>query len=316
MISPVRNPRRRAARLTITLVLVLVASSLLAPDAVRSWADTQPAGWRRVLARTWSGPTGDLARDAGLDRPLTAVRDALDPEPAVVFPVPADPKRGLVVRRASPTDPLRVLAVGDSLMLDLQYGMERVLEPRPDVEIEGRGALGFGCTVPYWDWEEDVLADYSRLVAEVRPDVVVVMIGANEFEGHVVEGEALEPGSERWAEVLAERAGEAMAQWRAEGAPVYWWTTPRMRDTRFLTDDLNAIWEATTTAWGDGVTSLDSMVVLGDASGAYRDRMVDENGRLVDLRKAQGVHFHEVGADLLARQLEERLVADGWLVDD
>ena len=107
-----------------------------------------------------------------------------------------------------------------------------------------------------------------------------------------------------------------MAQWRAEGAPVYWWTTPRLRDTRFLTDDLNAIWEATTTAWGDGVTSLDSMVVLGDASGAYRDRMVDENGRLVDLRKARGVHFHEVGADLLARQLEERLVADGWLVDD
>jgi len=33
MISPVRNPRRRAARLTITLVLVLVTSSLLVPDA-------------------------------------------------------------------------------------------------------------------------------------------------------------------------------------------------------------------------------------------------------------------------------------------
>ena len=89
-----------------------------------------------------------------------------------------------------------------------------------------------------------------------------------------------------------------------------------MRDARFLTDDLNAIWDVTTTARGAGVVTLDSMVVLGDASGAYRDRMVDEDGHLVDLRKAHGVHFHEVGADLLARQLEERLVADGWLVDD
>tara|TARA_Y100000590_G_scaffold34568_1_gene37700 strand:+ start:1147 stop:1890 length:744 start_codon:yes stop_codon:yes gene_type:complete len=247
---------------------------------------------------------------------LAAVRDALDFEPTVVFPVPADSKRELVVRRASPTDPLRVLAVGDSLMLDLQYGLERVLEPRPDVEIEGRGALGFGFTVPHWDWEEDVLADYSRLVAEVRPDVVVVMIGANEFEGHVLEGEALEPGSDRWSEVLTERAGQALAQWRAAGASVYWWTTPRMRDARFLTDDLNAIWNVTTTAQDAGVVTLDSMVVLGDASGAYRDRMVDEDGHLVDLRKAHGVHFHEVGADLLARQLEERLIADGWLVDD
>jgi len=26
------------------------------------------------------------------------------------------------------------------------------------------------------------------------------------------------------------------------------------------------------------------------------------------------VHFHEVGADLLARQLEDRLVGDGWLM--
>ena len=316
MISPVRSQRRRAARLMTTLVLVLVASSLLAPDVVRSWADTQPAGWRRVLARTWSEPTGRLARDVGLDRPLTAVRNALDPEPTVVFPVPTDSKMELVVRRASLTDPLRVLAVGDSLMLDLQYGLERVLEPSPDVQIEGRGALGFGFTVPHWDWEEDVLADYSRLVAEVRPDVVVVMVGANEFEGHVLEGEALEPGSERWSEVLTERAGQALAQWRAAGAAVYWGTTPRMRDARFLTDDLNAIWDITTTARGPGVVTLDSMVVLGDASGAYRDRMVDEDGHLVDLRKAHGVHFHEVGADLLARQLEERLVADGWLVDN
>jgi len=89
-----------------------------------------------------------------------------------------------------------------------------------------------------------------------------------------------------------------------------------MRDARFLTDDLNAIWDVTTTARGAGVVTLDSMVVLGDASGAYRDRMVDEDGHLVDLRKTHGVHFHEVGADLLAVQLEERLVADGWLVDD
>jgi len=41
---------------------------------------------------------------------------------------------------------------------------------------------------------------------------------------------------------------------------------------------------------------------------------VDEDGRTVALRKEHGVHFHEVGADLLARQLEERLVGDGWLV--
>jgi hypothetical protein len=41
--------------------------------------------------------------------------------------------------------------------------------------------------------------------------------------------------------------------------------------------------------------------------------MPDDEGRMVRLRKEHGVHFLEVGADLLARQLERRLVEDGWL---
>ena len=217
------------------------------------------------------------------------------------------------VRLGSADDPLRILAVGDSLMLDLQRGMERTLGRRPDVMVEGRGKLGFGFTVPYWDWEDDVLADYAGLIAEIRPDVVVVMIGANEFEGHVLEGESLVPGSLRWVEVLAERADEAMARWRADGAHVYWWTTPRMRDQRFLTDGLNEIWTSVLAAWGSGSWNLDSMEVLGDGSGAYRDRMPDDDGGTVQLRKEHGVHFEEVGADLLALQLEKRLVSDGWL---
>ena len=236
----------------------------------------------------------------------TTAVSAVAPTTEVVDAFPA-------VRMGSADDPLRILAVGDSLMLDLQRGMERTLDRRPDVVVEGRGALGFGFTVPHWDWEDGVLADYAGLIAEFRPDVVVVMIGANEFEGHVLDGEGLVPGSLRWAEVLAERADEAMSRWRADGAHVFWWTTPRMRDPRFLTEGLNDVWASATSAWGSGASDLDSMEGLGDETGAYRDRMPDDEGRMVRLRKEHGVHFLEVGADLLARQLERRLVEDGWL---
>ena len=376
MTGPARSPRRSAARLLWTAVTVLVLASLLAPDVADRWADTQPEGWRRDVARGWATPAGRISRALALDEPLERVQGVFDgtkptvtfapaireldaatpssilrpaeangqvevpdlevpPEPGVTttdqsgsaapagsvdqsgsaaLDEPAVPSGTVAQRRASAGDPLRILAVGDSLMLDLQWGMERVLDRRPDVLVEGRGALGFGFTVPHWDWDDGVLVDYAVLVAEVRPDVVVVMIGANEFEGYVLDGEGLVPGSERWASVLAERADEAMARWRADGAHVYWWTTPRMRDPRFLTDSLNAVWASTTAAWGSGATDLDSMDVLGDEAGAYRDQMVDEDGRTVALRKDYGVHFHEVGADLLARQLEERLVGDGWLV--
>ncbi|HIM66166.1 MAG TPA: DUF459 domain-containing protein [Acidimicrobiia bacterium] len=237
----------------------------------------------------------------------TIAATAPEPAPSTTPPTPA-------LRTATPEEPLRVLAVGDSLMLDLQYGLERVLDPRPDVVVEGRGALGFGFTVPHWDWDDDVLADYADMVASFQPDVVVVMIGANEFQGYALEGEDLEPGSERWREVLLERADDAMSHWRAGGATVYWWTTPTMRGAGYLTDDLNGVWATTIDAWMEGAGMIDSMAILGGPDGAYRESIEDSDGSPIPLRKEHGVHFFEVGADLLAMQLEDRLVVDGWLV--
>ena len=378
-------PRRQAVRILAVSLLVLLGGSLLAPDSVQTWADTQPDGWRRSLAAAWADPVGRLSRSLGVDRPLTAASDALDTEdrglPVTTLPPATRPTTTLIVpttttpptstttrpppatsgattsssegpsstvitkistttisiststttstpppsvpsptttlapRVASPEEPLRILALGDSLMLDLQYGLARVLGARDDVLLTGKGALGFGFTVPHWDWDEDVLTDYDLSVAQARPEVIVMMIGANEFESHVVEGEALPAGSDRWREVLAERADEAVAHWLAGGGHVYWWTTPLMRDSRFsAVEDLNVVWEDTMGAWAPAGSVLDSMEVLGDGDGRYRDEIVNEDGSIVPLRKEHGVHFLEIGADLLATQLEEQLVADGWLL--
>ncbi len=216
-------------------------------------------------------------------------------------------------RKGTPEEPLRILAVGDSLMLDFQYGLERILEPRPDVKIEGRGALGFGFTVPHWDWEDDVIPDYNLMVGKVRPDVVVVMIGANEFQGYAIEGEDLESGSFRWSEVLTERAHDAISHWIAGGAYLYWYTTPKMSDPSYLTVDLNNIWDAVVSDWYPKAEMVDSMKVLGDEEGEFRWNMEMLDGSIIPLRKEHGVHFFEVGADGLSRQFEEILEKDGWL---
>ena len=73
------------------------------------------------------------------------------------------------------------------------------------------------------------------------------------------------------------------------------------------------VWHDTMAAWAPAGSMLDSMEVLGDEVGNYRDEIVEDDGSVVPLRKEHGVHFFEVGADLLAAQLERELVADGWL---
>ena len=217
------------------------------------------------------------------------------------------------VREGTSGEPIKILAVGDSLMLDFQYGLERVLEPRIDVELEGRGALGFGFTVPHWDWEDDVIPDYNLMVGEVRPDVVVVMIGANEFQGYAIEGEDLDPGSARWREVLTERAHDAISHWLADGAYLYWWSTPKMSDPSFLVDDLNSVWEEVVSEWKSKAEMVDSMKVLGDEEGEFKWNMEMLDGSIIPLRKEHGVHFFEVGADALSRDFEQLLIKDGWL---
>ena len=73
-----RTPRRRAARILGLLVLTLLGASLLAPDALDSWADGRDPGWERTLARVWADPAGDLARWLALDVPLRELADLVD----------------------------------------------------------------------------------------------------------------------------------------------------------------------------------------------------------------------------------------------
>ncbi len=70
-------------------LIVLLGGSLLAPDSVQTWADTQPEGWRRTIATAWSEPVGRLSRSLSLDRPRQIAADALDTSPTPTTLPPA-----------------------------------------------------------------------------------------------------------------------------------------------------------------------------------------------------------------------------------
>ena len=70
-------------------LIVLLGGSLLAPDSVQTWADTQPEGWRRTIATAWSEPVGRLSRSLSLDGPRQMAADALDTSPTPTTLPPA-----------------------------------------------------------------------------------------------------------------------------------------------------------------------------------------------------------------------------------
>ena len=83
------GPRRQATRILAVSLLVLLGGSLLAPDSVQTWADTQPEGWRRSLATAWADPVGRLSHSLGLDRPLEATAGVFESTPTITTLPPA-----------------------------------------------------------------------------------------------------------------------------------------------------------------------------------------------------------------------------------
>ena len=221
MTEQVAGPRGLATRLVILLMLVLVGASLLAPDTVDTWADTRDAGWGRTVARAWADPVGDLSRRLSMDVPLRRVERLVDGErggavPAAVPGGPARPGQDApsttrAPRTADADRPLRILAVGDSLMLDLQYGMERDLGRRPDVVVEAPGvlveALGEALAGVDARWETAEVLAFRRLVSQRSDEVVIVV----QDDGGLVFGRSAPDGVEvrchddRIVELLAPR---------------------------------------------------------------------------------------------------------------
>jgi hypothetical protein len=80
-----------------------------------------------------------------------------------------DPEALPALRTPTPSDPLRVLLVGDSYMYDAQPGIVAALESTGVVEVVEGAQLGFALANEGW---EDTLQD---LVDEHQPDLVAAM---------------------------------------------------------------------------------------------------------------------------------------------
>ena len=336
------TPRRRASRLLVACLVFVVLGALMNPTAVRDWANGQAVGWRRDLALELADPVERVSERLELDRPRRAAADLLDWSPTVTTlpprarppappPSTTEPRPGVSIaptttpapattvapREATVDDPLRMLTLGDSMMVDLQPAIDRVIGTDGDVVLDAHGSFFLGLTSAQTGYlEENLNPEWARFVASGRPDVVVVMLGASDFESWAPAGEPLVSGSPEWEAWIRRRADDVMGILTAGGAHVYWFTTPLMgRDGFEAVPRINQIWRDLESSWPGWVTVLDSMESLGDDRGGYRAFITSPDGRIEQLRKDDGVHFFENGADLLARQLEAALIADGWFVD-
>lgn len=329
---------RRRARDGIVTVLVAAALLLLAEGAsIRSSAQKMEAGVERTVVLAVGEPAGWLADRLPIADAVDGVTAFLSPDDATtgeggfaaaplasatgsasggsraaataaITPDSFDPAELGGVQPARLPALRSLLVTGDSLAQPLDVQLARSLAG-DGVRVTREPRLGTGISkTDLVDWGE--LS--TQQTASVRPDAVVMFIGANEgFPLPGPDGEDVACCGPEWAVVYATRARRMMDTYRRAGdARVYWLTLPLPRDSRRqeIARSVNAAIAVAAQPYRAHVRVLDmhSLFTPGDR---YRAAMAVD-GRQAIVREADGIHLNATGATLALDVVLERLRED------
>ncbi len=207
--------------------------------------------------------------------------------------------------------PHSVLLIGDSLSIGLGKQLERLFDGRKDVVFSRRGKVSSGLARPdFFDWEQNL----EDLAKTQRPDVVIIMIGANDNKALTGDdGKAVYFDDPAWDALYAEKASRLLSICRAynPGVRIYWVGAPIMGDPA-LSGDLQRI---------NGVLKtlcerekdcqwVDTWQSLADEQGGYAMYGKNASGDLAPLRVEDGVHVTAAGARILAKDCISAVAPD------
>jgi lysophospholipase L1-like esterase len=224
---------------------------------------------------------------------------ALRPE---LFRVPGSPTWALsgppaLGPRPSRARPLRVLFAGDSMSYDPSHAFASLADPggRVTTLIESRPSTGL-VRPDFYDWPR-ALRDF--LDAD-RPDVVILMLGANDAQPMLLDGAIHRPGDPVWLREYRRRVRSVVRLATEEGRSLLWVGMPPMRDAGFsaVMAAMDRIAEEETRSQPDA-TYVDPRRSLASSEGGYVAALADGVG----LRAPDGVHLSAAGGARLAQQV-------------
>jgi len=197
-----------------------------------------------------------------------------------------------------------VLIAGDSEAQGLGPALGQALAGG-SIEAVTDYKVSSGLTRPdFFDWP----AHFQKKVAELRPDVVVVMVGGNDAQPIEIDGKAVAMDDPRWAEEYARRVGETMDFLSADGRTLVWVGVPNAEDDGF-TKRLAVLREVmrSEAAKRPQVRFVDSWDLFSGPNGGYAAYIVDDDGQAKLMRANDGFHLNVTGAERLARAVDAQV---------
>jgi len=169
-----------------------------------------------------------------------------------------------------------------------------------------------GLTRPdYFNWPAELTAD----IKSTQPQVVVVMIGANDAQDFL--GPPDVPyTSPQWNTLYAQRVAQLMQIAGSGGTTVVWVGMPPMQDPGLNAQmsDVNAVVQHQATLAHPAVTFVSTDKSLGTAQGGYTAFVTNAAGQIVNVRTPDGTHLTPGGGQVVAQQVIGELQALGYRI--
>ena len=208
---------------------------------------------------------------------------------------------GVAVHAAAVSDRIKLTVIGDSLADGVWAGLSRNTREQKKFRIRRAAKVSSGLAAYNWH------AEASKLLSDA-PDVVVIMLGANDGQAIRRRGEPrIGYRAQGWRNEYANKVDKLLTLFAERNVYTVWVGLPMMRkdSMRAQAKLLNGIFAETVTGRPD-VHYLPTWDLTVDVNGEYAAYAeIDDTGRQRQFRAQDGVHFTMLGYQFLARHVQE-----------
>jgi len=213
-------------------------------------------------------------------------------------------QRPEVVRARKNDDARRILVIGDVYARGLYGALDAIFAQSPDIVVVGKSSNESGLVADGGiNWSSEI----GSIVEDESADVVVVMLGANDFAGISSETGLIQPDNEAWPRAYGSRVQALLNQLAKREIPVFWVGLAPMNDPQLSAHAglLSAIYrENVTLAGGVAIDIWDS---FAGPEGQYSSNGPDVDGRVRQLRTSDGTGFTKAGYRKVGFFVEQEL---------
>ncbi|ARM89946.1 SGNH family esterase protein [Rhizobium sp. CIAT894] len=199
-------------------------------------------------------------------------------------------------------DAKKILIIGDFLASGLGDGLTAAFETSPGVVVEARGNVSSGLVRDdYYNWPEQL----PNMIDELKPAMVVVMIGANDRQQMMTDTAKEKFRTDGWFSEYRRRVLSFGKEVTDRKVPLLWVGLPAFESDQMTADavQLNQLYRnQVESIGGEFVDIWDGFV---DENGNFIVTGSDVNGQQVRLRTSDGINLTQAGRRKLAFYVEK-----------